>query len=117
MFKKNTKHQQPALISAISDLPEKQRQPLQDHGVTLIQTALRGAQPNPEKLGLTDFDIQHPMGSKASNVPKVSSARAGRLTATFGTFAPRLCKTGRPLDAEALTNKIHSKEKSHECKV
>jgi hypothetical protein len=25
MFKKNTKHQQPALISAVSDLPEKQR--------------------------------------------------------------------------------------------
>ena len=25
MFKKNIKHQQPALISAISDLPEKQR--------------------------------------------------------------------------------------------
>lgn len=29
MFKKNTKHQQPALISAISDLPEKQRQRLE----------------------------------------------------------------------------------------
>ena len=28
MFKKNTKHQQPALISAVSDLPEKQRERL-----------------------------------------------------------------------------------------
>jgi len=30
MFKKNTKHQQPALISAISDLPEKQRKRLEN---------------------------------------------------------------------------------------
>lgn len=30
MFKKNTKHQQPALISAISDLPEKQRTRLEN---------------------------------------------------------------------------------------
>jgi len=30
MFRKNTKHQQPALISAISDLPEKQRQRLEN---------------------------------------------------------------------------------------
>ena len=28
MFRKNTKHQQPALISAVSDLPEKQRERL-----------------------------------------------------------------------------------------
>ena len=30
MFKKNTKHQQPALISAASELPEKQRKRLQN---------------------------------------------------------------------------------------
>ncbi|MCX6078303.1 MAG: transposase, partial [Chloroflexi bacterium] len=30
MFKKNTKHQQPALISAINDLPEKQRTRLEN---------------------------------------------------------------------------------------
>ena len=30
MFRKNTKHQQPALISAISDLPEKQRKRLEN---------------------------------------------------------------------------------------
>jgi len=30
MFKKNSKHQQPALISAASDLPEKQRKRLED---------------------------------------------------------------------------------------
>ena len=29
MFKKNSKHQQPALISAVSDLPEKQRERLE----------------------------------------------------------------------------------------
>ena len=29
MFRKNSKHQQPALISAISDLPEKQRKRLE----------------------------------------------------------------------------------------
>jgi hypothetical protein len=30
MFKKNTKHQQPALISAASELPEKQRKSLEN---------------------------------------------------------------------------------------
>jgi hypothetical protein len=30
MFRKNTKHQQPALISATSELPEKQRQRLEN---------------------------------------------------------------------------------------
>jgi len=33
MFKKNTKHQQPALINAASELPEKQRKRLEkSHG-------------------------------------------------------------------------------------
>jgi len=30
MLRKNTKHRQPALISAISDLPEKQRKRLEN---------------------------------------------------------------------------------------
>jgi hypothetical protein len=31
---------------------------LQEHGVTLIQTALRGAPPDPNKFSLADFSIQ-----------------------------------------------------------
>lgn len=38
MFRKNTQHQQPALISAVSDLPEKQRRLYELAGIDLGTT-------------------------------------------------------------------------------
>ncbi|MBI5292275.1 MAG: transposase [Chloroflexi bacterium] len=68
---------------------------LQDQNVTLIQTAIRGAQPDPNKFSLSDFGIQQdekgdpatltcPQGQTVPVVP-------GRTTGWQARFDPALC--------------------------
>lgn len=72
-------------------------QALHDHQVVLIQTAIRGAQPDPDKFSLSDFDLQLnekgapqqitcPQGQTVSVVP-------GRSTGWQARFDPALCST------------------------
>jgi hypothetical protein len=76
---------------------EASDQPLQDHGVTLIQTAIRGAQPNPEKLNLADFDIQQDEKGVPQQVTcpqgQTVSATPGRTTGWQVRFDPAICST------------------------
>lgn len=70
---------------------------LQEQNVTLIQTAIRGAQPDPNKFTLADFDIQqneqnHPTTltcPQAQTVP----VTAGRTTGWQARFDPAICAT------------------------
>ena len=70
---------------------------LQEQNITLIQTAIRGAQPNPDKFTLADFDIQqdeqgHPTTltcPQAQTVP----VTAGRTTGWQAHFDPAICST------------------------
>jgi hypothetical protein len=70
---------------------------LQDQNVTLIQTAIRGAQPDPHKFSLADFDIQPdekrdpnqitcPQGQTVPVLP-------GRTTGWQARFDPAICST------------------------
>jgi len=70
---------------------------LQEQGVTLIQTAIRGAQPDPGKFSLADFDIQQdekgapttltcPQGQTVPVTP-------GRTTGWQARFDPANCST------------------------
>jgi len=68
---------------------------LQEQGVTLIQTAIRGAQPDPSKFNLADFDIQqdeqgHPTTltcPQGQTVPVTST----NLTNWQARFDPAIC--------------------------
>lgn len=70
---------------------------LQGQNVTLIQTAIRGAQPNPDKFTLADFDIQqdeqsHPIiltCPQGQTVP----VTAGRTTGWQARFDLTICST------------------------
>lgn len=68
---------------------------LQAQNVNLIQTALRGAQPNPNKFTLADFDIQqdeqtHPTALTCPQGQTVP-VTAGRTTGWQARFAPAIC--------------------------
>lgn len=70
---------------------------LQEQDVVLIQTAIRGAQPNPDKFTLADFGIQqdeqgHPTTltcPQGQTVPVI----AGRTTGWQAHFDPAICST------------------------
>lgn len=68
---------------------------LQEHEVTLIQTALRGAQPTPNKFGLSDFSIQpdEKGNPKAITCPQGQTVPvlAGRTTGWQARFDPAIC--------------------------
>ena len=70
---------------------------LQAHQVTLIQTAIRGAQPTPDKFTLADFDIQqdgqnHPTALTCPQGQTVP-VTAGRTTGWQARFDPAICAT------------------------
>ncbi len=70
---------------------------LQEQDVTLIQTAIRGAQPNPDKFTLADFDIQlneqnHPTTLTCPQGQTVP-VTAGRTTGWQARFDPAICAT------------------------
>jgi len=70
---------------------------LQEHNVTLIQTAIRGAQPNPDKFTLADFDIQqdeqgHPTTLTCPQGQTVP-VTVGRTTGWQAHFDPLICST------------------------
>ena len=70
---------------------------LQEQDVTLIQTAIRGAQPNPDKFTLADFDIQqdeqgHPTALTCPQGQTVQ-VTAGRTTGWQAHFDPVICST------------------------
>ena len=70
---------------------------LQAQNVTLIQTAIRGAQPNPNKFTLADFDLQqdeqnHPTTLTCPQGQTVP-VTAGRTTGWQARFDPALCAT------------------------
>lgn len=70
---------------------------LQDQNVTLIQTAIRGAQPTPDKFSLSDFVIeQNEKGNPATlTCPQGHSVPVltGRTTGWQARFDPSLCST------------------------
>ena len=70
---------------------------LQEQDVTLIQTAIRGAQPDPDKFTLADFDIQqdkqgHPTTLTCPQGQTVP-VTAGRTTGWQAHFDPTICST------------------------
>lgn len=81
---------------------------LQEQQVTLVQTAIRGAQPNPNKFGLSDFRIQQdekgnpnaitcPQGQTVPVLP-------GRTTGWQAHFNPEICsKCPFHLDGQCRT--------------
>jgi hypothetical protein len=76
---------------------EASDQPLQDHQVTLIQTAIRGAQPDPEKFSLSDFTIQPNEKGDPNQVicpqGQTVSVSPGRTTGWQARFDPAICST------------------------
>jgi hypothetical protein len=70
---------------------------LQEHGVTLIQTALRGAPPDPNKFSLADFSIQQDEQGQPTTLTcpqgqTVCVTRA-RTTGWQARFDPAICCT------------------------
>jgi len=70
---------------------------LQEQNVTLIQTAIRGAQPDPNKFSLSDFSIQqdetgHPTTLTCPQGQTVPVA-PGRTTGWQARFDPAICLT------------------------
>jgi hypothetical protein len=70
---------------------------LQEQDVTLIQTAIRGAQPNPDKFTLADFDIQqdekgHPTTLTCPQGQTVP-VTVGRTTGWQTHFDPAICSS------------------------
>jgi hypothetical protein len=70
---------------------------LQEQNVTLIQTAIRGAQPNPDKFTLADFDIQQDEQSHPTTLTcpqgQIVPVTAGRTTGWQAHFDPAICAT------------------------
>lgn len=68
---------------------------LQEHEVTLIQTAIRGAQPSADKFSLSDFSIQQDEKGKPNTITcpqgQTTSVLAGRTTGWQVRFDPELC--------------------------
>ncbi|MGC1375762.1 MAG: transposase [Anaerolineales bacterium] len=70
---------------------------LQEQNIVLIQTAIRGAQPDPDKFTLADFDIQqdeqgHPTALTCPQGQTVP-VTAGRTTGWQARFDPAICAT------------------------
>jgi hypothetical protein len=70
---------------------------LQEQSVNLIQTAIRGAQPEPDKFNLSDFDLQqdeqgHPTTITCPQRQTVPVAQA-RTTGWQARFNPAICTT------------------------
>jgi hypothetical protein len=74
---------------------EASDQALQEQDVTLIQTAIRGAQPNPHKFSLCDFDVQpDEKGAPATlTCPQgqTTPVLPGHTTGWQARFDPRQC--------------------------
>jgi len=70
---------------------------LQEQDVTLIQTAIRGAQPDPDRFTLADFDIQQDEHSHPTTLTcpqgQTVSVTAGRTTGWQARFDPAICAT------------------------
>jgi hypothetical protein len=70
---------------------------LQEHEVTLIQTAIRGAQPTPNKFGLSDFSIHQDEKGKPNTITcpqgQTVPVLSGRTTGWQARFDPSLCST------------------------
>jgi hypothetical protein len=70
---------------------------LQEHEVTLIQTAIRGAQPTPNKFSLSDFNIQQDEKGKPNTITcpqgQTVPVLAGRTTGWQARFDPEICVT------------------------
>ncbi len=68
---------------------------LQEHEVTLIQTAIRGAQPTPNKFSLSDFNIQQDEKGKPNTITcpqgQTVPVLAGRTTGWQARFDPEIC--------------------------
>jgi hypothetical protein len=70
---------------------------LQEQGVALIQTAIRGAQPNPDKFALADFGIQSDEKDDPASLTcpqgQTVPVTAGRTTGWQAHFDPAICAT------------------------
>ena len=70
---------------------------LQEQEVALIQTAIRGAQPTPNKFGLSDFSIQQDEKGKPNTLTcpqgQTVPVLSGRTTGWQARFDPSLCAT------------------------
>lgn len=76
---------------------EASDQTLQDQNVTLIQTAIRGAQPTPNKFSLSDFGIQQDEKGEPNQITcpqgQTVPVLPGRTTGWQARFDPSLCST------------------------
>ena len=65
--------------------------------ITHIQTAIRGAQPDPDKFNLSDFDIQHDEAGKPTTLTcpqgQTVPVTPGRTTGWQARFDPLICAT------------------------
>jgi hypothetical protein len=72
-------------------------QALQDQEVTHIQTAIRGAQPDPDKFSLSDFDLQQDEKGHPSTLTcplgQTVPVTAGRTTGWKARFETAICAT------------------------
>ena len=70
---------------------------LQAHGVNLIQTALRGAQPDPSKFNLSDFNLQLDEHGQPTTLTcpqgQTVVVTPGRTTGWQAHFDPVICST------------------------
>jgi len=68
---------------------------LQEQGVTHIQTAIRGAQPNPDKFNLTDFNLQQDQTGNPTTLTcpqgQTVPVTQARTTGWQARFEPSLC--------------------------
>ncbi len=81
---------------------------LQEQEVTLIQTAIRGAQPTPNKFGLSDFGIQQDEKGKPNTITcpqgQTVPVLPGRTTGWQARFDPAICsKCPFQLDGQCRT--------------
>jgi hypothetical protein len=76
---------------------EASDQALQDQGVTLIQTALRGAAPDPTKFSLADFNLQSDEHGQPATLTcpqgQTVAVTPGRTTGWQARFDPAICDT------------------------
>ncbi len=76
---------------------EASDQALQEQGVTLIQTALRGAAPDPNKFSLADFSLQPDEHGQPATLTcpqgQTVAVTPGRTTGWQARFDPALCDT------------------------
>lgn len=81
---------------------------LQEQEVTLIQTAIRGVQPTPNKFGLSDFGIQQDEKGKPNTITcpqgQTVPVLPGRTTGWQARFDPAICsKCPFQLDGQCRT--------------